>query len=234
MKTIPLLCLLWFSAGLAVSAETTIIGTTEPQKKTELSFPEYGVIREILVKEGESVKKDQVLARLDCRVLESQLQIAKMKAESTAAIQSARATLEMRSHRYEELQKLALSQKTNDDEVARAKADFEIAQADLQLANEAAQEHALEALQIDAQIEQRTLRSPFDGMVARIVPSVGTTVTPQSAALVTVVKLDHLDLVAHVDHRRIDALKEGQEVTVEAVDRPVTGTGTIEFISPVV
>jgi cobalt-zinc-cadmium efflux system membrane fusion protein len=219
--------------GTALAAPDAVTGVTEPQKSIELSFPESGVIRAVAVKEGDAVKEGQVLAHLDCRVLEAQLKIAKMKAESPAGVKSATATLEMRQHKLDQLKKLAASQNANADELARAKAEHEIAQADLLLANEAVAAHAIEAQQIEAQIEQRTLRAPFDGVVARIVRDTGASVTPNDGPLISVVKLDRLDLVVHVDHRQSDGLTPGTKLSVEAVDRPVSGTGTIEFVSPV-
>jgi RND family efflux transporter MFP subunit len=233
MKTIATFLLLTFLTGIAV-ADESVIGVTEPEENIELTFPEAGVIRKIEVKEGDAISRDQLLAQLDSRVLESQLKIARMKAESSAAIQSANATLEMRRHRLEQLQKLAASQSANADELARAKAEYEIAQADLQLANEAAAEHALEAQQIEAQIEQRTLRSPFDGVVARIHESVGASVSPNQGTVIQLVRLEHLDLILHLDHRRLDTLSPGQVVKVEALDRPVTGEATVDFISPII
>lgn len=211
-----------------------VTGVTEPGEQIDLAFPEPGIIRTVDAREGDAVKAGQVLAQLDCRVLESQLKIALMKAESTAAIQSATATLEMRQQRHEQLRRLAASQTANADELSRAKAELEIAQADLQLAREAAAEHALEARQIEAQIEQRTLRSPFDGIVSRITRDPSASVTPHDGPVVSVVRLDLLDLVVHIDHRRLDGLAVGQELSVEAVDRATAATARVAFISPVI
>lgn len=230
-----LLGLLFAILTPALAAEdAALTGVTEPMEQIDLAFPEPGVIRTVDVKEGDLVKKDQVLAQLDCRVLESQLKIARMKADSTAAIQSASATLTMRQQRHEQLQRLAASDNANADELARAKAEFEIAQADLQLAHEAAAEHALEASQIEAQIEQRTLRAPFDGVVARIARDPAASVTPNDGPIVSLVQLDRLDLVVHVDHRRLDSLAQGRDLAVESLDRRVQATARVEFISPVI
>jgi hypothetical protein len=106
--------------------------------------------------------------------------------------------------------------------------------ADLQLAREAAQEFALEARQIEAQIEQRTLRAPFDGVVARVHRDPGAGVSTQDGPVISLVQLAQLDLVVHIDHRRLDGLAVGQELSVEALDRPVKATARIAFISPVV
>jgi RND family efflux transporter MFP subunit len=243
MKTfLTILSLTVLVTVTASAAETAMIpdessaavGVTEPHKQIDLSFPESGVIRVLSAEEGEQVAKGQILAQLDCRVLESQLAIARMRAESPAGIQSAKATLDMRQSRLTQLEKLADNQNANADELARAKAEQEIAEADLQLAHEAIAEHKLTAEQIEAQIEQRTLRAPFDGIVARINRDESASVSPNDGPIISLVKLDQLELIVHIDHRRIDLLETGQTLAVEALDRPVNGTGTIEFISPVI
>ncbi|HRQ89436.1 MAG TPA: efflux RND transporter periplasmic adaptor subunit, partial [Bacteroidia bacterium] len=138
------------------------------------------------------------------------------------------------SERLKQLEALAQNDRANADELSRARADHEIALADLQLAREAAQESQLEARQIEAQIEQRSLRAPFDGVVARVHQETAASVSPQEGPVLTLVNLAELDLVVHIDHRRLDGLQVGAEVKVEALDRPVSGTATIAFISPIV
>jgi len=216
------------------SLSSLIVGVTEPGEKIDLAFAEPGVISLVEGKEGSAVKAGDRLAQLDCRVLEAQLEIAKMRAASKAAEQSAAATLEMRTERLTQLKRLAANERANADEVARARADHAIALADVQLAREAAQEFALEARQIEAQIEQRTLRAPFDGVVARVHRDPGAGVSTQDGPVISLVQLAQLDLVVHIDHRRLDGLSVGQELSVEALDRPVKATARIAFISPVV
>lgn len=226
--------LLVFAAAASEPSPGAVVGVTEPGQSIDLSFPEPGVIRKIEVEEGDRVAVDDILAQLDCRVLEAQHETARMRAASTAAIQSATAALELKQRRYEQLEALAEGNRASGDEFARARAEHEIALAELQLAREANAEAALEARQIEGQIEQRTLRAPFDGVVARIHRERSASVSPQEGPILTLVRLDELDLVVHIDHRLLDGLGVGAEVPVQALDRPVAATARIVFISPVV
>ena len=210
------------------------VGVTEPGEQIDLSFPEAGIISVIDIKEGDTVKASQRLAQLDCGVLEAQLEIAQMRAESTAAVQSASATLDMRKERLAQLERLAANDRANSDELSRARAENAIALADLQLAREATLEFTLEAKQIQAQIEQRTLRAPFEGIVSRIHHDPGASVSSQDGPIVSLVQLSELDLVVYIDHRRLEGLAVGRAIDVEALDRPVKAVGKIAFISPVV
>ncbi len=211
-----------------------VIGVTEPSQRIDLSFPEAGMLRLLNVKEGDAVKKEQILAQLDCRSFEARREIAMERASSTAAEQSASATLTMREQRLTQLERLAVSDRANTDELSRARAEREVAAADVQLAREAKSEAALEARQIEAEIEQRTLRAPFDGVIARIHREVGATLLPQEGPLLTLVNLEKLDLLLYVDHQRLDGLKIGDELAVKSLVGSVTGTANVAFISPVV
>lgn len=219
-------------SGSAAASEP--VGVTEPGRHIDLTFPEPGVIRVIEVAEGNRVKTGQLLVQLDCRVLEAQHEIARRRAEGTAAIQAANATVKMKQQRLEQLERLAESDRANADELSRARAETEIALADLDLAREAVVEHALEAKQIEAQIEQRTLRAPFDGVIAELRREIGASVGTRDEPVLTLVKLDELDLVAHLDQRLLDRVHVGDEIPVTALDRPVTTKARVDFISPVV
>ena len=234
----PLTIILALTVTMITSANdpvpAPVVGVTEPGEQIDLSFPEAGVISLIDIEEGSAVKVGERLAQLDCRVLEAQLEIAQMRAESTAAVQSASATLDMRKERLAQLERLAANERANSDELSRARSENAIAHSDLQLAREATLEFALEAKQIQAQIEQRTLRAPFDGVVARIHRDPGASVSTQDGPVVSLVQLISLDLVVHIDQRRLEGLTVGQEIPVEALDRPVKAIGKVAFISPVV
>lgn len=215
-------------------ANVVVVGVTEPAQFIELAFPEPGVIRRLEVEEGDTVAAGSVLAQLDCRVLEAQLAAARMKAESTAAIQGAAATLRMREDRLAQIERLASTDRANADELSRARAEAEIARADHQLARETAEEHAHLAIQAEALIEQRTLRAPFDGIVARVHHEAHASVSPQDGPVLTLVQLDALDLVVHLDHRHLDGLSRGDVVAVEAADRDLRDEAVLAFVSPVV
>ncbi len=60
-------------------------GTVVPLQYTTLGFSMGGMVREVLVKEGDAVVKDQPLARLDTRELEARLQSARAEQARAAA-----------------------------------------------------------------------------------------------------------------------------------------------------
>ncbi len=66
-----------------INASVSASGNIDPEAKVDLSFGTVGTVHEILVSEGLSVKKDDVLARLDS----GDLDLAVMQAEQALAIQ---------------------------------------------------------------------------------------------------------------------------------------------------
>ncbi len=217
-----------------LSGQTTLVGSTQPIREIQMSFPEAGVIAQIPVQEGQTVTEGQLLSKLDTQVLEATLRIAKIKAESRSSIQSAQANWNLRRRRLDELERLAKTGSANRDEVGRALTEFEVADAELAAAKEEVATLAIQVEQIAAQIERHTLRSPFDGVVTRIFPETGENVQPGRGPVVTVVKLDQLRLVLHVEHQAVQQLQPGQTVPVRRLDGnqdPIQAR--VEFVSPV-
>lgn len=220
-------------------SQTRVVGTTVPVREVQMSFPEAGIIEEIAVEEGESVKQGQLLSKLDTRVLDVALRLAVVKAESQAAEKSAAASWNLRKRRFDELTRLARSGSANKDEVARAEADFEIAEANLDTAREETRSRIIEVEQIRAEIKRRTLLAPFDGVVTRIHREISENFQPGQDAVLTVVQLDELHLVLHFDHRLARQLKTGQLIPVRnAGFGPETNPGApimarVVLVSPV-
>tara|TARA_R110002096_G_scaffold173997_10_gene349636 strand:- start:1787 stop:2617 length:831 start_codon:yes stop_codon:yes gene_type:complete len=233
MKPIISLLLLSFTLSPFAVAQTPTIGTTEPIRQVDMAFPESGVIASIPAQEGQVVREGELLGKLDSQVLDASLRIAKIRAESQSTIQSAQANWELRKRRKDELERLAKSGSANRDEVARANAEFEISNAELIAAKEEKASLAIQVERIAAEIERHTLRSPFDGIVSRIYREVGENVQPGQGPVLTLVKLDQLNVVLHVPHQAAEHLKPGQTVPLQKTNGTREYLAKLEFVSPV-
>ncbi|MCF6313111.1 MAG: efflux RND transporter periplasmic adaptor subunit [Verrucomicrobiales bacterium] len=210
-----------------------VVGVTEPVEEVELAFPEAGVIGELLVKEGDVVKKGQVLAKLDNRILEVGLKIAEVRASSEAERKSAKARLATKQRRLTELEKISKGGGVNADELFRAKAEVEITQADLMEAEVKAEENQLRVVQIQAQIERRTLFSPINGVVERTFRDEAEAVGGGADVVMKVARLDELILVVYVDAQTGGLLKVGQKLKVSSMVGDKQGRAQVAFVSPV-
>jgi len=210
------------------------VGVTSPASEVELAFPESGIINRIEVEEGDRVVRGQILAKLDSRTQEARLAMARVRAESRARVDSARAKMEMLQRRLEQLEVLAEDGRANPNELAKARSDFEVARAETDLAIEEARTAVLQVELIEAEIERRTLFSPVDGLVARIDRDVSESVTAAETVVMTVVKLDSLRLTAHVESRHAARLREAETVQVQALRGGREAEARVVFVSPVV
>ena len=168
--------LLAIAVAAAAQAQTSdsdaqdqgIEGFSEPIRKLDLIPPEPGIIASLAVREGDRVKKDQLLGSLDCDTQKVALEIAKTNMAAHGKLDSAAAERDLRRWRLAKLQKLRAEGHANDEEVTRAADELAVAEANVLTALE---QHAADALEVDriaAMIERRMMRSPFDGVVTRI------------------------------------------------------------------
>src|SRR4051812_31127194 len=71
----------------------TVVGITQPSEQRKLVFPAQGIVKEMLVKEGDEVKKGQLLAKLDDEADQKELARLEIDAKSQARIEAAEADL---------------------------------------------------------------------------------------------------------------------------------------------
>ncbi|MBR4094883.1 MAG: efflux RND transporter periplasmic adaptor subunit [Bacteroidales bacterium] len=168
----------------SVSDEILINGSILPDEEVDLSFETSGKIVEINFKEGTSVKKGQLLAKVNDRPLQAQLQ------KLTSQVKLA----EDRVYRQSLLlKKDAVSQEAYE----QVKTDLAKLEADIEL--------------IKANIEQTELRAPFDGVIGLRGVSVGSYASP-SVVVAKLTKISPVKVEFAVPERYTDDIKIGANV----------------------
>ena len=139
-----------------VSIEHEFAGVIQPRRSSELSFEQPGMVVELQVQEGQAVRPDQVLARLDIRNLEAELERLQFllaaaesrmlelengpRAETVKAARAnwtaAQASLEKARVDLERREKLWKQQAISAEEFARARSEFEVSQANCDAAQQ--------------------------------------------------------------------------------------------------
>jgi RND family efflux transporter MFP subunit len=205
----------------------------EPYMTVELSSPVQGVLEEVLVKRGDSVKRGQVLARLKSGVEQSGVVLAKARAESTTEIKvnTEKYELSKRSlKRVEELyQKKLISPNEHDEaftsvvvgelEVLLAKENHHVAQLELERAKEI--------------LKLRSVISPIDGVVVERYKSPGEFVEDQP--LLKLVQVNPLNVEVIAPLHWMGTIKKGMAVRVYP-EKPIGGSyiATVVIVDPVV
>lgn len=165
--------------------EIPIIGSLLPDEEVNLSFETSGKIIEINFEEGSVVKKGQLLAKVNDRPLQAQLQrlVSQLKlAEDRVFRQDAL------------LKRDAVSQEAYE----QVKTDLATLNADIE--------------SVEAQIAQTELRAPFDGIIGLRQVSVGTYASP-TTIVAKLTKVSPLKVEFSVSERYANEIKNGTNLT---------------------
>jgi membrane fusion protein (multidrug efflux system) len=185
------------TAVTTVQAETEVwrpviraIGTLAPVEGVMLSVDASGTVVKIAADNGSAVKAGDLLVELDTTVEVAQL----------AAAQSRAALAKISLDRAKELS----------DRNAMSKSDYDAADATHQQA-------VADVAAIQALIDKKTVRAPFDGRVGLRLVNLGQFVA-QGAALLPLQKLDPIYVNFNVPQNQLAALTQGQkaDITVDA------------------
>jgi len=185
----------WLAAAFALlalpaSAAQPLGCLIEALRSTDIGSPVIVVVQNVNVERGDVVKKGQVLAVLRAGVERATLNVASSRAESVAEVQSAQAAALFNRDRLVRAEDLFRQQFISQQALDQARA--EAVQSDQKLAL-VREQHLLSRQERDvaeAQLSQRVIRSPFDGVIAERFVSAGERVDDKP--IVRVSKLDPL------------------------------------------
>jgi RND family efflux transporter MFP subunit len=208
-------------------------GFTEPYRTINVSSTEVGIIAELKVKEGDTVKKGQLLAALDNEVQKALLSIAQKQVELRGRLESAKAELELRKNRQAKIEELWSKGHARREEVERGRADVAIAEAQTLAAEEELAVRKLEHQKITVELNRRNVLAPIDGVVTVLHKEAGEFVAPTDPHILNLVQLDKLLGVFSVPAPQAARLKAGDKLAVQLVDSSASVQGAVESVSPV-
>ena len=201
-------------------------GYVVPQRKAALASKVTGRLIWLGVEEGNRVKKDQLVARLESEDVTAARSQAVANAEAARFnLDQARAELEeatLNFNRHKELINRGVIARATYD-TARARHEKAIAAAEGAEANVRASKAALEAATVS--VEYTSIRAPFDAIVLTKNADIGDIVTPigaaanAKAAVVTIADMDSLQVEADVSESNLSRIKAGQpcEILLDAL-----------------
>ncbi|MEO1524759.1 MAG: efflux RND transporter periplasmic adaptor subunit [Planctomycetota bacterium] len=218
----------------ATSVSAQISDTfTEPYETIEVSAAESGLISQVDVQEGQRVKKGQRLGQLDNRVLMQSRRMAQLRSQSMGKLNVAKTNLALTERRLGNLRPLQAEGHANPNEVADAEAEFQRAQANLEVVQDERAEHAIEVERIESQLELREIRTPIDGVITKLHRKQGEYLTVSDARFATVVRLSQLRAKFFISTSVAERLKTEDAVHVLLGDRGLRVPARIDYISPV-
>jgi len=216
------------TAEVPRSAEVMGTGTLEARMKTTVSTRIQERLAEVLVDQGDRVKKGQLLARLDDAELQQQVAIA--EASLNAAKQTAlrveadlaRAEAVLAQARLDEkrLAGLLASSAVSQTDADKAAEALKVAEADLKRSNASIAEAQGQVLVAEKTLLYRReqlaftqITAPYDGLIIRRDREPGDMLVP-GASLMEIISLDELWVSAWVDEMEMPRLAPGQAARV--------------------
>lgn len=193
----------------------------EPESVVELSTAVPGIVSEVNVDRGDRVTAGQVVARLDSRVEDVALALARARAEDASKVKSLEARITFLTAQSGRATKLAERNAGSSSAAEEAAMDLEVAKQELDQAKLEVELGRLELAQAEAVLAQKTMRAPFDGIVTERLLDPGE-YQEGATHIVTIARLDPLSVEAYAPIGYFERLTLGQTVTIRP-EEPIGG-----------
>ena len=184
-------------------------GEIEARRRVNVSPKRQGLLEELLVEEGDTVIKGQLLARMDPGDFRDRMdELKALERQAQADFEARRADFQRRERLF---QREAISAADRDDFRAR----YLTSKASLAAAQERIQQRSVEGSEL-------LIRAPFDGVITQRFAEPGAFVTPTTTASATagatsssIVELSQgLEVAAKVPESDIGRIRVGQTASV--------------------
>jgi RND family efflux transporter MFP subunit len=224
------------AAALCSAQATSSQGIVEPFQDSKVSASAAGIVVAINAKEGQFVRKGDVVVELDSELESLEVERRKTIAESMVEINAAHTRVETLGVDLEGTRKLRESTRSVSGEDFRKKElEYKLAEADLQQLEVTKKREVVEYRIADAQLKKRVIAAPFDGIIVQRLLEVGESCNQQQP-LFRIVNVRQCRLVVHMEKAQSLKLTSGKQVLlrIREIDGTVTATGVVEFVSPLV
>lgn len=224
--------------GRALTPTVLASGTLTYESQVTLAPEVTGRVKEILVEEGDQVKLDQLLMRLDPAAARAAIE------QSQAQVRQARLSIERRQvdfdaqvvklKRFEALQEKGLFDANGLEELTSQR---NMAEVDLRTSREALSQAQAQLRQAEEMLAKTEIRSPLDGKVTAIYVKVGQTAVPSFSGISGSILLDvantaSIDAEINVDETDIARVRLGAQARVVPAAFPdKTLLGTVDQVA---
>ncbi|MGH8212987.1 MAG: efflux RND transporter periplasmic adaptor subunit, partial [Rhodanobacteraceae bacterium] len=186
-------------------------GYVVARREATVSAQITGTLTQVLIEEGEHVKKDQVLARLDDSGYKAGLDAAKAQsAAAQAQAGQAQAQLNQAQHDAQRLDAIVARGLVSKQSAEQARTQVATGRASLLAAQKNAQAAAAQVRSAQVAYDYTFVRAPFDGVITDKAAQVGEIVSPLSAGggftrtgVATIVDMDSLEVDVDVNESYI-------------------------------
>lgn len=193
----------------------------EPDRVAELGSPVIGVIESIHVERGDRVRKGQLLATLRADVERASVNVASMRSQAEADVRAAHANFEFMRDKQMRAEDLVHKNFISRQALEQSRTETKVAEQRLAQAREQQRVSHRELELARAQLDMRSIRAPFDGIVADRYMWPGERV--EEKALFRLAKVDPLRIEVVVPAAMFGSIRTGSTLNVTP-ELPNSGT----------
>jgi RND family efflux transporter MFP subunit len=224
-----------FGGGLSVADEPKASdlritpAVTLPFQKYDLCFAGTGVISEVLIKEGQLVKKGDKLMMQDIDLEKAELELLKLDVNNYP-IEAAQAKEQAAAAEYKAKENLRKAGGGSDLELEQARAEWEVAKIQIKAAQQELKQKEAKRDKQAMHIEKMTMSAPVAGVVQSIATQVGTNVDPTKPSL-TLLENNPIKVQVQVPAIASLQLKVGDAMRV-SYDKKTWRDGAVGYLAP--
>lgn len=227
------ICLLCCSALLLAAPAQGADGTTQPpgeydclieaRQTIDMRSPVEGVIESVLVRRGELVRKGALVAKLSSGPERAALDLARSRARMEGELKSAEARVSLARKKWERAEELQRQNFVSANARDEAEAEYRLAIEQLRAARENRRLAELDAHRAQEVVDQRSIRSPVNGVVVEILLQPGELMSSnQKDPIMTIVEIDPLNVELVLPVSQYGKVTAGQLAEVRP-EEPVGG-----------
>jgi len=190
----------------------SVSGKIQASKSADISTRMMGFVNKVHVNVGDNVNKGQLLVSINNTDLQAK------KAQVNAAIIQATAAFKNAEKNYNRFKNLAASNSITQKEMDDMTANYQMAKAGLESANQMKNE-------VNAQFAYADIKAPFSGVITRKNIDNGDMANP-GMPLLSIETPKDFEVLAMVPETEISAIKTGAAVTVlvKSIDKTIKGS----------
>lgn len=203
-----------------ITQTVSAIGKIEPETEVKISSQTSGEVMFLGVKEGDTVKLRQLLARINPDIVETQLEQVRASAEASKVEIEARLSEKERSSKdYDRAKELLEKKYISKQEFDMTKSTYEMAISSYKAALSRYEQARATLRQYERSIARTSIFSPINGIVTALSVELGEKVVGtemmQGTEMMRVSDLNVMNAVVDVDENDIVLVKVGDTTSVE-------------------
>jgi len=204
----------------------------EPGRVADVGSPVVGVVEHLLVDRGDRVRAGQPLLTLRAEVERANVAVTARRAAINADVRAAQANLELAVQKLRRAEDLVRENFISHQALELARGEHELATQKLRQVQSQREVWAQEQRLAEAQLGLRTVRSPFDGVVAERFTNPGERV--EDKPLLRVAAIDPLRVELMVPTSLYGRLRPGGKVDIQPeLPGTLPVVATVTHVDPV-